>query len=212
MSPAATNIATQINQFIRTYPLDWGTNLNLNRILLLILQLADTNSAGGSGSNGVIFPINSSNFSNATDCPLASLVNAQFRLYWGEGQKFLETDLGEWQTLVGGGFRVLIPGFNSTTQNYHFYIFIQGGTIAESGSDTSSNVTLVTSGNFINATDCPITPLNGDDLEIYYNEGGRFLDLATGEWAPLSGGGFRVLLSGFDSSKQNYHFYVFKTA
>lgn len=211
MSPFAQNIVNQINQFIRTYPLDWGTNLNLNRILQLLVMLADGNSASGAGTQGSIYPVTSANFTTATDCPLTALSGTTFELYWVEGGKFLQLDLGEWQTLVGGGFRILVPGFNSTAQVYHFKIFIVSGTIVSSALDTSGNVTPVTSANFINATDCPITALNGDTIQVYYEEGGRFLKQDAGEWANLSGGGFRVTIPGFDKSAQNYHFYVFKS-
>lgn len=123
MSPTAQLIQTQINQFIRGYVPDYSNNLNLNRILNLILQLADSGGTSGSGTLGEALRITSANFSNTTDCPLPALNGVDIGIYYGEGGKFLELDLGEWSVLTGGGFKVTIPNFDSTLQVYHFYIF-----------------------------------------------------------------------------------------
>ena len=120
-SPFAANINAQIDQFVRNYALDAFTNLNLNRILHLITQLADANSSGTSG--GDILPMTSANFINSTDCPISSLNGTNLRIYFGEQQKFLEQDASEWTPLTGGGFRITIPNFDSTLTNYHFYVF-----------------------------------------------------------------------------------------
>lgn len=128
MSPAAQNIITQINAYVTNYALTAFTNYNLNRILQLITQLADTNSAAGAG-NAAVIPVTSANFvagtaAALTDCPLPSLVNNSIRVYYGEAQKFLEQDAGEWQPLPGGGFRVLIANFDASQANYHFYVYV----------------------------------------------------------------------------------------
>lgn len=121
-SPFSQNIDAQIDLYVRNDALTPFTNLNLNRILHLINQLADT-AAGGATNQGNILPITSANFINTTDCPLASMNGIALRIYYGEAQKFIEQDAGEWQELTGGGFRILIPGFDSTQANYHFYVF-----------------------------------------------------------------------------------------
>lgn len=128
MSAQADNIDAQIDTYIGNVGLTAFQNLNLNRILHLINHLADANS-GASTSTSDIIPMTSANFivptggSAATDCPISSLQGIPIRIVWGEQFKFLEQDNGEWQALSGGGFRVLIPGFDASKGNYHFYVF-----------------------------------------------------------------------------------------
>lgn len=122
MSANAENIKVLVNKYIRNYPADAFLNQRLNSILLQIVDLADT-AGGGGGDGSVIIPLTSADFTTATDCALTSLAGKGIAVYFNENSKFLEQDAGEWADLVGGGFRVLIPGFNSTTANYHFYVF-----------------------------------------------------------------------------------------
>lgn len=121
-SSFASNIDAQIDLYVRNNALDAFTNLNLNRILHLINQLADANS-GASAAAGDILPLTSANFIDATNCPIPSLNGINLRIYYGEANRFLEQDQGEWQPYTGGGFTVLVEGFDSTKQNYHFYVF-----------------------------------------------------------------------------------------
>lgn len=124
MSPLATNINALVDLYVSNYPLDAFTNLRLNQILHLLTGLADANSSGSSNQANII-PMVSANFSNTTDCPIPALNGNKIRVFYDELNRFLEQDKGEWQDLVGGGFRILIPGFDSTQDNYHFYVFIQ---------------------------------------------------------------------------------------
>lgn len=128
MSAAADNINAQIDLYVGNVGLSAFQNLNLNRILHLITALADANS-GASVDSSDIIAMTSANFivpsggSAATDCPIPSLAGESIKVVWGEQFKFLEQDNGEIQTLTGGGFRVLIPGFDASKGNYHFYVF-----------------------------------------------------------------------------------------
>lgn len=128
-SPFASNINLMIDQYVRNNALDSFTNLNLNRILHLITQLADANS-GASSAGGNIVAITSANFlvvsgQPAINCPIPSLNNRLIRVYYEEANRFLEQDAAEWQPYTGGGFTILIPGFDATKNTYHFYVFLE---------------------------------------------------------------------------------------
>lgn len=74
---------------------------------------------------------------------------------------------------------------------------------------TGSIVTELRSVNFSNATDCPLTTLAGKNLAIFWNDIPRFLDKDAGEWSDLPGGGFKINISGFDATTNNYILYAF---
>lgn len=63
------------------------------------------------------------------------------------------------------------------------------------------------SADFINATDCPALALNGLGLAIFFNENQIFLNAGI-DFSYLPGGGFKILISGFDATSNNYTFYV----
>lgn len=121
MSANAENIKVLINKIVRNSGVDAFHNMGMNRILLMLTDLAD--SYGGGGGNGsTTVQLTSADFTNATDCPLTTLAGKNIAVFFNENQKYIEKDAGEWADLAGGGFRVLIPGFDSTTANYHFYV------------------------------------------------------------------------------------------
>jgi hypothetical protein len=127
MSVAATNIKTLINEYIRGDGVKAFQNNNLNRILLLLADLAD--GSGGTGGDTGTLPgmrVTSATFINTIDCPIPSLNGATIAVFFNEAGRFLEKDApggAEWSDLPSGGFRVLLPGFDKTQQNYHFYVF-----------------------------------------------------------------------------------------
>lgn len=122
MSANAENIKAQINQFVRNYAVEAFHNMNLNRILLQMVDLAD--AAGGGGGNGaVIVELTSADFTSATDCPLTSLVDKNIAVFFNENSRFLIKADGEWSDLPGGGFRIDLAEFDSGTQNFHFYVY-----------------------------------------------------------------------------------------
>lgn len=122
MSANAENIKVQIDRFVRNYAVESFQNLRLNAILKQLVDLAD-GASGGTGNGSTVVELRSVNFTTATDCPLTSLAGQNIAVMFNDIQRFIYKDEGEWTDLAGGGFRVLIPGFDSTTQNYHFYVF-----------------------------------------------------------------------------------------
>jgi len=104
---------------------------------------------------------------------------------------------------------------NYPTESFHDYrmnslilrlidVIFSGGGVTTTGLQKLR----VTSADFINATDCPLTAFDGLDLDIYWNEGNKWLDPAT-EWAVLVGGGFKVTIPDFDATADTYHFLIF---
>lgn len=80
---------------------------------------------------------------------------------------------------------------------------------AGGGVGNGAVVVQLTSANFTNATDCPLTSLAGEKIVVFYNEANRFLLQDASEWSDLPGGGFKVLLPNFDATENTYHFYVY---
>lgn len=127
MSANAENIKTLINQKVRNYAVDSYKDMALNRILLMMTDLAD--SYGGGGGNGsTTVELTSANFitpagsTRATDCPLTTLAGQRIAVFFNENQRYLIKANGEWSDLPGGGFRVLLPEFDASQSNYHFYV------------------------------------------------------------------------------------------
>lgn len=52
--------------------------------------------------------------------------------------------------------------------------------------------------------------LNGTNFEIFYNDINRFIynEIGNQEWDVVVGGGFTILIPGFDASTNNYHLYI----
>jgi len=80
---------------------------------------------------------------------------------------------------------------------------------AGGGSGNGSVVVELRSANFSNATDCPLTTLAGKNLAIFWNDIPKYLDKEAGEWSDLPGGGFKVNISGFDATTNNYLLYAY---
>lgn len=122
MSLQGQNIINQINLYIRNYPLEGFQDMRLNAILLQLVTLAD--AGGGGGSSAGCLKVTQANFSNATDCNLTALVGETLAVFMNDIPKFLDIGI-DMHMLPGGGFGIDIPGFNATTNNYTFYVFIQ---------------------------------------------------------------------------------------
>lgn len=122
MSANAENIKVLINKWVRNYAVSAFHDLRLNQILLLLTDLADASSGGGGNGSSVV-ELRSTNFSNATECPLTSLAGQNIAVFLSDVGRFLYKDEGEWSDLPGGGFKILLAGFDSTTTNYHVYVF-----------------------------------------------------------------------------------------
>ena len=124
MSVTRDNLRALINQFVRNYAVTAFLDMKLNMILNMMIDWID--SGGTTGPIVVVpglYPITSADFINATDCPITALNGYNLQIYWNESNRFLIKADGEWTDLAGGGFRVLISGFDSTTATFHFYIY-----------------------------------------------------------------------------------------
>lgn len=74
-----------------------------------------------------------------------------------------------------------------------------------------SSVIPVTSNDFnIDGVTYSNSLLNGKHFEIFSNDLNRFLynEVGNQEWNYISGGGFEILLPGFDASSTDYHLYI----
>lgn len=58
---------------------------------------------------------------------------------------------------------------------------------------------------------CSIPAMNGVTFEIYFNGLNRIIYNESGnqEWDYITGGGFQILLPGFDANTGDYHLYLF---
>lgn len=121
-SSNATSLIQQVNQYIRGYVPDYADDLNLNRILLQMVALAD--AGGGNTISATKKRVTSSDFSTNTECPISAFKGFTLAVWWVQGQKYLESSAGEFGYLAGGGFQVLLPGFNKNDDNYIFYVDI----------------------------------------------------------------------------------------
>ena len=82
-----------------------------------------------------------------------------------------------------------------------------GGT---TGPTIQPSMTIVTSANFINATDCPIPALNGLNITVLWVDPPKPLILGT-DFTNYAGGGFTVIIPGFNSAAATFTFWVFTT-
>lgn len=105
------DIDVLIDDKIRNYAVEAFHDLALNRILHLLNQNT-TSSGPGSGSFGTIF-VTSADFSDATNCPLPALNGYNIALFWNDVPKYLKKGT-DWTPRVGGGFTILIAGFDAT--------------------------------------------------------------------------------------------------
>jgi hypothetical protein len=124
MSANAENIKSQINKWIRNYAVEAFHDMRLNAILLQMVDLCDAAGSGIGGTGSVVVEITNANFSSATECPLTTLAGKSLAIFWNDIPRFLSKTAGEWSDLPGGGFKINIPGFNATTNNYLLYAFV----------------------------------------------------------------------------------------
>lgn len=121
MSSLTQNIRLRINQYVNQYAVDSYTNQQLRNILLDQCDAIDE-ATGGTPTDSLPLEVTSADFSDATNCPLTSLDGKNLRVFWNDLNRFLMQGT-DWNPLVGGGFTILIPGFNSIDGTYTFYVF-----------------------------------------------------------------------------------------
>lgn len=159
----------------------------------------DSGSAGG-GSGFSIRAVTSSSFSAPADCHLPALNNDSLQIFWNDLGRFL-VEGSEWRNIAGGGFSILVPGFDATVNSYSLTLYANN--VAAPPGPRS-----FTSSSFSTTVDCTISDYNGMTLQVFWNDAQRYLVSGT-EWTSLAGGGFTVIIPGFNASTSNYSFYVF---
>lgn len=116
-------IEDMVTQYINQYAVDAFNNQRLRTILLLICQeIVATQGTPNLNASTAPILVTSILFTDATNCPLTALNGLQLQIYWNDTNRFLIQGV-DWTPLSGGGFTMLIPGFNSADQNYTFYVF-----------------------------------------------------------------------------------------
>jgi hypothetical protein len=101
---------------------------------IIALGIAGTVVSATTASNfGVGYiHVTQDDFTGATDYENAALDGINFRVYANWIPRYLDAGI-DYDVLPGGGFRMLISGFDATTNDYEFYVDAQGG-ISSSGS------------------------------------------------------------------------------
>jgi hypothetical protein len=94
-------------------------------------EFLTTNGTSASWFSPDLF-INSSDFeADGVTYIDTNLVNNKLSIFWNDINRFIysadeEPSQIEFEYLVGGGFRILIPGFDANTNSYHFFISLRG--------------------------------------------------------------------------------------
>lgn len=155
--------------------------------------------SGGGGATGFsLHMVSSANFSTATACPIASLANDSLAVFWNDIGRFLQEGT-EWVDYPGGGFTILLPGFNASTNSYHLTVY--------SASSGTGGPILITSSNFT-GMNVALPQYNGMTLTIYWNDAQRYL-IPGVDWTAYAGGGFTITIPGFTPSTNSYTLYLF---
>ena len=116
------NIIDQIDQYVTQYAVTAFQNQRLRTILLNMCQQILSAQGGSTVSTSLPLQVTSVNFTDATNCPLTAYAGKNPQVYWNDTNRFLIQGT-DWTPLSGGGFQILIPGFDSTTTNATFYVF-----------------------------------------------------------------------------------------
>ncbi len=101
--------------------------VNVKRRLITTTQLCSQGSGLGSPiqpSGPLHNPVTSPDFTNATTYNDPNLLNINYHLFFNDNSVFL-TEGVEYTKLPGGGFTILIAGFDATLHFYTFFIEVQ---------------------------------------------------------------------------------------
>jgi len=121
-STQSAYIQLLINNFVKNYAAESFHDGHMTQILSLLNQLADSGGGGGI-TNYQALQVTSADFINATDCPIVGYNGLNILVHWADIPKSLINGV-DVQALVGGGFQILIPGFNSGAGTFTFWVFI----------------------------------------------------------------------------------------
>lgn len=156
-------------------------------------------NGGGGGSTGFsLHMVSSANFTTATACPIAALANDSIQIFWNDLGRFL-TEGTEWVDYPGGGFSIVLPGFNASANSYHLTVY--------STTTATSGPIFINSASFT-GTSVSLPQYNGLNLTIYWNDAQRWLIKGT-DWTAYAGGGFTITIPGFNPSANSYTLYLF---
>ena len=96
-----------------------NTGDNLNTLITKIINYV-------SGAAFDIRAYTSSNFAlDGITVNDPALSGRTFEIFLNDLNRFMYNELGnkEWDYVIGGGFKILIPGFDASLNNYHLYLF-----------------------------------------------------------------------------------------
>lgn len=103
--------------------IDYNCRTNQNNFYDIGVQ--ETGLLGQTNSGSGFFAFTSADFvdpgsGKKTDCPFVEIKGLEYRVFWNEASRFLyESELAD---LTDGGFSVLIPDFDASLGDYHFYV------------------------------------------------------------------------------------------
>jgi hypothetical protein len=117
-----SDLVTDIDNNIDNYAPNAFHNKWLWNILRRIISWINSGGTTGPTIAPALTVVNSSNFTSSTDCPIPPLAGLNITVLWLDPPKplILGTDF---TILAGGGFRILIPGFNSGAATFTFWVF-----------------------------------------------------------------------------------------
>jgi hypothetical protein len=90
-----------------------------------------TNGTSASWFNPCLFLTSTDFESDGVTYTNTDLSNSKFLLFWNDIPRFIydsewNSSQIEWQYQSGGGFKILIPGFDANTSNYYLCLFLKG--------------------------------------------------------------------------------------
>ncbi len=125
MPSSITQIRNFITTHIKGYAVTAFQNLQMQRALLMLLDLIATAVAGGTLTVAPgTYVYTSADFISATECPVPALDGQSIIIFWNDTPKYL-TEGTDWSAYPGGGFQILIPDFDSATATFTFYVTLK---------------------------------------------------------------------------------------
>lgn len=95
-----------------------NTGDNLNIVVNKLVQYIDAQVSGAT-----VVPVISADFDlDGVTYSSPALAGVEFELFWNDINRFI-FNTTEWDYVPTGGFEILIPGFDASTTDYHFYLF-----------------------------------------------------------------------------------------
>lgn len=81
-------------------------------------------STSGGGGNSSHFSLISSDFEEDGRTHINTLlINNNTSIFWNDINRFIYKDQGEWEYVIGGGFKILLPEFDASINSVNIEIF-----------------------------------------------------------------------------------------